>query len=63
MAGVSAVGGVGAGLSQARFQAEYQVRMLKEQQAVVADLGSAALKLIKTALSTEPMQHDLDVMA
>ncbi|HIJ66410.1 MAG TPA: hypothetical protein HPP77_10720 [Candidatus Hydrogenedentes bacterium] len=63
MAGLSAVGGVGAGLSQARFQAEYQVRVLKEQQAVVDDLGSAALKLIKMALSSEPMQHDLDVIA
>ena len=63
MAGISAVGSVGAGLSQARFQAEYQVRVLKEQQSVTQDLGNAALKLIKAALSTGPAQNDLDLVA
>ncbi len=63
MSGMTAVGGVGAALSQARIQADYQVRVLKEQQAATEDLGSAALELIQRALSFEPTQHDLDVTA
>ena len=63
MSGTTAVGSVGAALSRARIQTDYQVRVLKEQQRVVEDLGSAALELIQRALSFEPTQHDLDVKA
>ena len=64
MDGLASVGGVGAGLSQARFQSEYQVRVLMKQQSVAADLGSAALELIRTAMAVGgEMRHDLDVRA
>ena len=64
MAGITALGGVGAGLSQAQFQVEYQVRVLKEQQNVAEGIGNAALKLIRAALVVEPTDgRDLDVIA
>ena len=63
MTGVTAVGGVGAGLSEARFQAELQVQALKRQQEVVENVGAAVLDLIQRALSFEPQQYDLDVRA
>ena len=64
MDGIASVGGVGAGLSQAKFRVEYQVRVLKEQQDVVSDLGHAALKLIRTAITANgSMGRDLDVRA
>lgn len=58
----SSVASVGAGLSQAQFQVERQVRVLKEQQPVTEDLGTAALKLISTAMVSVP-GHDLDILA
>ena len=64
MAGLNPVGSVGAGLSQAQFQAELQVRAVKREQKVAADLGSAALRLINAAVSTGGEQgYDLDVLA
>jgi len=64
MDGVASVGSVGAGLSQARFQMEYQVRVLQKQQQVASDLGSAALELIRAALvASGAKTHDLDVTA
>lgn len=53
---------VGAGLSKAQFQVSNQGQALKEQQPVTDDLGTAALKLISTAMLS--MQgHDLDILA
>ena len=62
MSGISAVAGVGAGLSQVQFQVAYQTAMLKEQQAVAEDLGNAALKLVQSTLTpSRTLVHDLDV--
>ena len=64
MSTIQPLGSVGAALSQVRFQAEYQIRALKEQQIVTEDLGSAALKLVVSALnSSRAPEHDLDVEA
>ena len=66
MAGISSVGGVGAGLSQAQFQMEYQVRVLKEQQQVAESLGTVALDLIRTVMAVADNGtegRDLDVSA
>ncbi len=66
MAGISSVGGVGAGLSQAQFQMEYQVRVLKEQQQVAESLGTVALDLIRTVMAVTgngTEGRDLDVSA
>ena len=64
MAGISSMGGVGAGLRHVQFQTAYQARALKEQLNTSETLGNAALKLIKTALSPgTSLGHDLDVTA
>ena len=64
MTGIASVGSVGAGLSEAQFQVQYQVQVLKEQQHVAEDLGGAALKLIQTALANAGAPaRDLDVLA
>ena len=64
MDSIASVGSVGAGLSQARFQTEYQVRVLQMQQDLAASLGSAALELIRSAvISSGASGHDLDVLA
>ena len=66
MAGVTSVGGVGAGLSQAQFRLQYQAQVLKEQQQVAESLGNVALDLIRTTLSASDMgtvRHDLDIKA
>mgnify|MGYP001320272134 CR=1 FL=1 len=60
------VGGVGAGLSQAQFQVQYQAHMLKEQQNVAKALGAEALELIRAATAATTggsVKHDLDVQA
>ena len=58
-------GSVGAVASQARFQVEYQGRVLKEQLDVIGDLGANALKLIQSAVieNVSAPGHDLDVLA
>ncbi len=66
MASSLSVGGVGAGLSQVQFQAQYQATMLKEQQDVAKALGAEALELIRAATvatSSGSVKHDLDVQA
>lgn len=64
MDGIASVGSVGAVVSQAQFQVERQVRVLKEQQRVVEDLGTQALKLIQSAVvDTSAARHDLDISA
>ena len=64
MAGTALVGNVGAGLSEAQFQVQYQVQVLKMQQGATEDLGAAALKLLRSALTdTGASSHDLDVLA
>jgi hypothetical protein len=66
MTGIASVGSVGAGLSQAQFQVQYQVNLLKDQQKVAKALGAVALDLIRsvTATATSGAQrHDLDVKA
>ena len=62
MAGVSSVGGVGAGLSQAQLRVEYQTRAMKEQVRPSGSLGNAALELLRRVM-TMPEGHDLDVQA
>ncbi len=64
MAGIASLGSVGAGLSEAQFQVQYQVQALKEQQQVAEDVGAASLELIKAAMSTMGQsRNDLDVLA
>ncbi len=67
MAGIASVGGVGAGLSQAQFQVQYQVAALKDQQRVTKALGAVALELIRSATAVAAdngaQRHDLDVKA
>lgn len=64
MDGLASVGNVGAVVSQAQFQVERQVRVLKEQQHVAEDLGAQALKLIQSAVvETSAVGHDLDISA
>lgn len=65
MAGLSAIGSVGAVLSQAQFQVMGQPGAPKEQRTVMTDgLGAAALKLIQSSLimSLTP-RRGLDVKA
>ena len=62
MAGMTSLGGVGAGLSQAQFRVEYQARVLKEQQQVTRSLGAAALELLRSVMTVSE-GHDLDVQA
>jgi len=66
MSTLTSLGGVGAGLSQAQFQMEYQARLLKEQQNVSATLGTIALDLIRRVTDVAHSgveRHDLDVQA
>ena len=48
MDGVSPVSGVG--MRSVQLQAQYQARVMAKQQRAVADVGSAALKLIESAV-------------
>jgi hypothetical protein len=66
MASIASAGGVGAGLSQAAFQVQYQVRVLKDQQQVTKALGAIALELMQSAMAVTQdgaQKHDLDVKA
>jgi hypothetical protein len=66
MANMASIGGAGAGLSQAAFQVQYQVRVLKDQQQVAKALGAIALELMQSALAVTQdgaQKHDLDVIA
>ena len=66
MASSASVGGVGAGLSQAAFKVQYQVKVLTEQQQVTKSLGAIALELMRSAMTVTPdgsQKHDLDVKA
>jgi len=66
MASITSTGGVGAGLSEAQFQVQYQVRVLKEQQNVSKALGALALELIRSSTAVTGAgseKHDLDVTA
>jgi hypothetical protein len=66
MASTASVGGVGAGLSQAAFQVQYQVRVLTDQQQVTKALGAIALELMQSAMAVThngAQKHDLDVIA
>jgi hypothetical protein len=62
MAGLTAIGGVGAGVTQTRYQATLGARRVPQEPAVPQDLGAAALRLIRVALHTgESVGQDLDV--
>lgn len=68
MTGLSAVGGVGAGLSQAQFQMQYQAAVMKEQKQVANTIGAVTLELMRAAMATSigtsgAQGHDLDVKA
>lgn len=64
MAGLTAIGGVGAGVTQTRFQATSGPRPIPRESALPQDLGAAALRLIRVALHTgESVGQDLDVRA
>ena len=66
MASLTSVGGVGAGLSQAAFQVQYQAAVLKDQQPAKSTLGAIALELMQSAMAVTQngaQQHDLDVKA
>jgi hypothetical protein len=66
MASTASVGGVGAGLSQAAFQVQYQVLVLKDQQQVTKALGAIALELMQSAMAVThngAQKNDLDVKA
>jgi len=66
MASIASVGGVGAGLSQAAFQVQHQVTMLKEQQQVTNSMGAMALELMRSAMTVSSsglQRNDLDVKA
>lgn len=70
MSALSAVGSVGAGLSQAQFQVQYQAAALKEQKQVANTLGAVTLELMRSAMSVKvggdtagAQGHDLDVKA
>ena len=64
MSGITSLGGVGAGLGEARFQVQYRARVLKEQQNVTKDLGSAAIQLVRAAMAAaNSLGNDLDVRA
>lgn len=67
MAGLAAMGGVGAGLSQAQFQVRYQGQILKEQGSANSTLGAVALELMQSAMTVQAsggaQGHDLDVKA
>ena len=66
MVSIASVGGVGAGLSQAQFQVQYQASVLKEQQHVAKALGAVALELIRSVTAVPDggaVRHDLDVIA
>lgn len=62
MDGTASVSGVGAVVSQAQFQVAREARVLKEQQSVAQDIGSAALRLISAAVVSDPAVH-LDLTA
>ena len=63
MAGLSTVGGVGAVLSQAQFQAS-QSTAPKEQRSTTDGMGAAALRLIQSSLSLDlSLPRGLDVKA
>ena len=67
MTGLSAMGGVGAGLSQVQFQVRSQGQGLKEQRPASSTLGAVALELMRSAMTISTgsgaQGHDLDVKA
>ena len=66
MAGLSPAmaSGIGAGVSQGRFQTVAQQAHLKDQEQPVDDVRTAALNLIQRALAVSgPTRHDLDLLA
>lgn len=64
MAGLSAVGGVGAVLSQAQSQVGVQSLAPKEQRSSTDGMGAAALRLIQSSLSLDlSLPRGLDVKA
>lgn len=64
MAALTAIGGVGAGVTQTRFQATSGPRQASREAALPQDLGAAALRLIRVVLQAgESVGQDLDVRA
>jgi hypothetical protein len=66
MSSIASVGGVGAGLSQAGIQVQYQAQVMKDQHTGTKALGTIALELMQSAMSVTnggTQTHDLDVKA
>lgn len=65
MAGVTdVVSGVGAGVSQIRFQSQASAPQMTEQMGNPSDVNTAVLRLIQKALMVSGTEgHDLDVLA
>ena len=59
MSQIDSIAGVATNLSNAQFQAQYQVQVLKLQQDTMKALGSAAVGLIDSASATEEAALDL----
>lgn len=60
MSVVTSVGQGSAATSTAVRQAEYQVAVLKKQQEITKQAGSAVIQLIQSAAVPQP-QHNVDV--
>jgi hypothetical protein len=65
MDGMNAVGSVGAGLSQAQFQAEYQMRAMAQEISAIRGVGDAVLQLIQSSVISVDgsVGQNLDVRA
>ena len=63
MAPITAIGGVGAGLSSVQLKGQFQARVLKTQITAPVDTRTAALRLIQAAFTDGSPGHDLDVRA
>ena len=64
MAGISSISGIGAGIEAIRLETEFQALALRRQVDVLNLQGDLAMRLIESAVITDPsVGQNLDVLA